>query len=218
MRTEDVPVAAALGPPLARWASATFPARLSRGRRRRRLSAERPGRVSGPCWSSISSTRRSTSCATSSTTAPTGCGIPLEGILSPRRDRGRPAGGSRTQVSRGTCGRPARSPIPPSWQRLARGHGTPIRTAVLGAHPVDGGVVVRALSSRRVRGRMLLADGAERRDEPRTVRRRSSPRSSEGRALPLRYRFRFHFAGGGQRGSRTTPTAFSPRSATWTST
>ncbi|MEZ0334048.1 MAG: 1,4-alpha-glucan branching enzyme, partial [Gemmatimonadales bacterium] len=66
--------------------------------------------------------------------------------------------------------------------------------AILGAHPVEGGVVVRALHPDAVRAD-LLADGAE---YPMTATGTPGVFAAflAGRSLPLRYRFRFHFAGG----------------------
>jgi len=67
---------------------------------------------------------------------------------------------------------------------------------VLGAHPVEGGVTVRALHPDAVAAECLLEDG-------RVVVMAPLTRSGvfaaflEGRTLPLRYRFRFRFPGGG---------------------
>jgi 1,4-alpha-glucan branching enzyme len=66
--------------------------------------------------------------------------------------------------------------------------------SVLGAHAVDGGIVVRALHPDAVRADVLIDD----------VEHAMSTAGAPGvfaaflpgRSLPLRYRFRFHFAGG----------------------
>ncbi len=72
-------------------------------------------------------------------------------------------------------------------------HGDPHR--ILGAHPVAGGVVVRALHPDAARAECLPEGGA-----PVPMRGLGVPGLFEatlrGRTLPLRYRFRFHFAGG----------------------
>ncbi len=66
--------------------------------------------------------------------------------------------------------------------------------AVLGAHPVDGGIVVRALHPDAIRAELLSDDGE------REMTGISAPglfaAFLPGRSLPFRYRFRFHFAGG----------------------
>ena len=77
---------------------------------------ERGARAS--CWRSSSSRRPSTSCATSSTTDPTGSRSRSPGIA------------------------PAARIDDASDQLIARQHAT--RTRILGAHPDDGGVVIRA--------------------------------------------------------------------------
>ena len=77
-------------------------------------------------------------------------------------------------------------------QLLAGDHGDPHR--ILGAHPAKGGVVIRAMHPDAVRVEALLADG----------RKASLDRLAGGlfgafvasATLPLRYRLRFHFAGG----------------------
>jgi 1,4-alpha-glucan branching enzyme len=67
---------------------------------------------------------------------------------------------------------------------------------LLGAHPAAGGVVVRALHPEAVAAECLLEDG-------RAVAMAPLGKSGvfagllPGRSLPLRYRYRFHFAGGG---------------------
>jgi 1,4-alpha-glucan branching enzyme len=79
--------------------------------------------------------------------------------------------------------------------QLAAGtHGDPHH--VLGAHPVAGGVAVRALHPDAVAAECLLEDG---RAVPMAPLGKSGVFAAvlEGRALPLRYRFRFRFAGGG---------------------
>ncbi len=83
---------------------------------------------------------------------------------------------------------------PEELQRILAGR-HPDPHSVLGVHPVEGGLVVRALHPDAVRADCLLEGEAE------------QPMSAiggpggfavflPGRALPLRYRFRFHFAGG----------------------
>jgi 1,4-alpha-glucan branching enzyme len=67
---------------------------------------------------------------------------------------------------------------------------------VLGAHPVAGGVVVRALHPEAVTAECLLEDGREVAMLP-LGETGVFAVLLEGRTLPLRYRFRFHFAGGG---------------------
>ena len=94
-------------------------------RRRSTASIVPPARgASTGCWRSSSSRRRSTSCATSSTTGPTGCAIPVAGIVRLLDERHVT---SRSEVE---------------LARRRRDHPDPHH--LLGAHPQDGGVVVRA--------------------------------------------------------------------------
>ena len=82
---------------------------------------------------------------------------------------------------------------PAELARLLSGR-DPNPHAVLGAHPVEGGVVVRALHPDAIRADLLLGDETQ----------PMSPAGAPGvftvslprRSLPLRYRFRFHFTGG----------------------
>jgi len=96
---------------------------------------------------------------------------------------------------KGTAARDPAAPDPGELAQLAAGtHADPHR--VLGAHPVDGGVVIRALHPDAVSAECLLEDG-------RAVAMAPQGKTGvfavvlEGRTLPLRYRFRFRFAGGG---------------------
>jgi 1,4-alpha-glucan branching enzyme len=81
----------------------------------------------------------------------------------------------------------------PGLARLLSGR-HPNPHAVLGAHPVEGGTVVRALHPDAVRADVLV-DG-----ETRPMASAGAPgvfaAFLPGRSLPLRYRLRFHFAGG----------------------
>jgi len=109
---------------------------------------------------------------------------------------GRPA---RRGVSPRLSSSPALSPLdpPPDAARLVAGaHASP--HDILGAHPVPGGVVVRALHPEAVAATLVLAndDGSPR--EERAMERRGGLFVAflEGGALPLRYRLRFRFASG----------------------
>jgi 1,4-alpha-glucan branching enzyme len=97
-------------------------------------------------------------------------------------------------VSR-TTERPPFAADPAELESLAAGrHADPHR--VLGAHPVRGGVVVRACHPEAVSAECVLPDGTVVAMEP-------LPAAGyfgaflQGRTLPLRYRLRFRFAGGG---------------------
>jgi 1,4-alpha-glucan branching enzyme len=84
---------------------------------------------------------------------------------------------------------------PAELAQLARGtHSDPHR--ILGAHPVQGGVIVRACHPEATSARCLLGDGTEVPMDP-----LGAPgyfgAFLAGKSLPLRYRLRFHFAGGG---------------------
>jgi 1,4-alpha-glucan branching enzyme len=96
---------------------------------------------------------------------------------------------------KGTAARDPAAPDPTELAQLAAGtHADPHH--LLGAHPLDGGVVIRALHPEAVTAECLLEDG-------RAVAMTPQGRSGvfavvlEGRTLPLRYRYRFRFAGGG---------------------
>jgi 1,4-alpha-glucan branching enzyme len=96
---------------------------------------------------------------------------------------------------KGTAARDPAAPDPRELAQLAAGtHADPHH--LLGAHPLDGGVVIRALHPDAVSAECLLEDG-------RAVAMASQGKGGvfavvlEGRMLPLRYRFRFRFAGGG---------------------
>jgi 1,4-alpha-glucan branching enzyme len=95
----------------------------------------------------------------------------------------------------GTAARDPATPDPTELAQLTAGtHPDPHH--LLGAHPTDGGVVIRALHPDAVAAECLLEDG-------RAVTMTPVGKSGvfaavlEGRTLPLRYRFRFQFAGGG---------------------
>jgi 1,4-alpha-glucan branching enzyme len=75
---------------------------------------------------------------------------------------------------------------------LAGDHDDPHR--VLGVHPVAGGAVIRAMHPDAVRAEALLADG--KRVELNRLAGGLFGAIIPGAALPLRYRLRFHFAGG----------------------
>ncbi|MDQ3427573.1 MAG: 1,4-alpha-glucan branching protein GlgB [Gemmatimonadota bacterium] len=66
---------------------------------------------------------------------------------------------------------------------------------VLGAHPISGGVVIRALHPDAV-GADCLLEGGDAVPMAGTGSRGVFALWLEGRTLPLRYRFRFHFDGG----------------------
>jgi 1,4-alpha-glucan branching enzyme len=68
--------------------------------------------------------------------------------------------------------------------------------AILGAHPARGGVVVRACHPEAASAECVLPDGAAVAMTPLEVAGYFGV-YLEGRSLPLRYRLRFHFAGGG---------------------
>ena len=88
----------------------------------------------------------------------------------------------------------SRAGDPQELARLAAGrHSNPHR--LLGAHPVPDGVLVRAMHPEAVRVDCLLEDGPAVRMEPAGVPGVFAA-VLRGRALPLRYRFRFTFAGG----------------------
>jgi 1,4-alpha-glucan branching enzyme len=96
---------------------------------------------------------------------------------------------------KGAAARDPAAPDPRELAQLAAGtHADPHH--LLGAHPLDGGVVIRALHPDAVSAECLLEDG-------RAVAMAPQGKSGvfavvlEGRTLPLRYRFRFRFAGGG---------------------
>ena len=96
-------------------------------------------------------------------------------------------------MSRGTT-RTRFAADPVELEAVAAGrHGDPHR--VLGAHPGRGGVVVRAYHPDATAAECVLTDG--------TVALEPLPVKGffgvflQGRSLPLRYRLRFHFAGGG---------------------
>jgi 1,4-alpha-glucan branching enzyme len=96
---------------------------------------------------------------------------------------------------KGTAARTPGAPDPAELAQLAAGtHADPHH--LLGAHPLDGGVVIRALHPEAVAAECLPEDG-------RAVAMTPQGRSGvftvvlEGRTLPLRYRYRFRFAGGG---------------------
>jgi 1,4-alpha-glucan branching enzyme len=84
---------------------------------------------------------------------------------------------------------------PAELASLAAGrHSDPHR--ILGAHPAQGGVVIRACHPEAASAECVLPDGTEVPLEP------LGPAGYfggflRGRALPLRYRLRFHFPGGG---------------------
>jgi 1,4-alpha-glucan branching enzyme len=83
---------------------------------------------------------------------------------------------------------------PAELERIVRSR-HPDPHAVLGVHPVEGGLVVRALHPDAVRADCLLEEGGE---VPMTPIAAPGFFAAylPGRALPLRYRFRFHFPGG----------------------
>ncbi len=97
-------------------------------------------------------------------------------------------------MSRGTA-RPPFAVDSAELQALAAGrHADPHR--ILGAHPVRGGVAVRACHPDATAAECVLPDGT-------TVGMERLPVAGyfgallQGRSLPLRYRLRFRFAGGG---------------------
>ena len=75
---------------------------------------------------------------------------------------------------------------------LAGDHDDPHR--ILGAHPAAAGVIVRAMHPDAVRAEALLADGS--RVELERLAGGLFGALIAGAALPVRYRLRFHFAGG----------------------
>ena len=96
---------------------------------------------------------------------------------------------------KGTAARDPAAPDPTELAQLTAGtHPDPHH--LLGAHPTDGGVVIRALHPDAVAAECLLEDG---RAVTMTPLGKSGVFAAvlEGRTLPLRYRFRFQFAGGG---------------------
>ncbi len=96
---------------------------------------------------------------------------------------------------KGTAARDPAAPDPTELAQLTAGtHSDPHH--LLGAHPTDGGVVIRALHPDAVAAECLLEDG---RVLAMTPLGKSGVFAAvlEGRTLPLRYRFRFQFAGGG---------------------
>ena len=186
MRTEDIPVAAALGPPLGqRWTSATLPARLSRGRGRRRLSCPRTRTELGALLDFYILDKTIYELRYELNNRPDWVGIPLESIL--RRPRWtllgsrEPAQVSRTALPSARGRRPRRAcraaagrhPDPhadtgrPSGARRRRGAGASSR---------------RSPAPKRAGGRHGVPDGGH------WGRRATSPRSSRAGPLPLRYR------------------------------
>ena len=120
-------------------------------------------------------------------------GHPAPGAAAPG-GAGRGADGGSHDV-KGTAARDPAAPDPTELAQLTAGtHPDPHH--LLGAHPTDGGVVIRALHPDAVAAECLLEDG-------RAVTMAPLGKSGvfaavlEGRTLPLRYRFRFQFAGGG---------------------
>jgi 1,4-alpha-glucan branching enzyme len=96
---------------------------------------------------------------------------------------------------KGTAARDPAAPDPTELAQLTAGtHADPHH--LLGAHPVDGGVVIRTLHPDAVAAECLLEDG---RALAMTPQGKSGVFAVvlEGRTMPLRYRFRFQFAGGG---------------------
>jgi len=96
---------------------------------------------------------------------------------------------------KGTAARDPAAPDPTELAQLTAGtHADPHH--LLGAHPVDGGVVIRALHPDAVAAECLLEDG---RALAMTPQGKTGVFAVvlEGRTMPLRYRFRFQFAGGG---------------------
>jgi 1,4-alpha-glucan branching enzyme len=75
---------------------------------------------------------------------------------------------------------------------LAGDHDDPHR--ILGAHPATGGIIVRAMHPDAVRAEALLADGT--RVDLERLAGGLFGAFIPGAALPIRYRLRFHFAGG----------------------
>ena len=97
-------------------------------------------------------------------------------------------------MSRGAA-RPAFAVDPAELASLAAGrHADPHR--VLGAHSTRGGVVVRACHPEATAAECVLPDGGEVPMEP-LERPGYFGVLLQDRSLPLRYRLRFHFAGGG---------------------
>jgi len=96
---------------------------------------------------------------------------------------------------KGTAARDPAAPDPTELAQLTAGtHADPHH--LLGAHPVAGGVVIRTLHPDAVAAECLLEDG---RALAMTPQGKSGVFAVvlEGRTMPLRYRFRFQFAGGG---------------------
>ena len=142
---------------------------------RRRACCRRARRRSPACCRSSSSRRPSTSCATSSTTGPDWVAIPVAGHRAP-------AGGRNER-------------LPPTRARRARApRALRTRTRVLGAHPDDGGVVVRALRPAAERGdrraRATARDRRARGDPPGGVFEGVARGSRAAAALPARGRLR----------------------------
>ena len=97
-------------------------------------------------------------------------------------------------MTRGT-GRPPFAVDPAELKSLAAGrHSDPHR--ILGAHPAGGGVMVRACHPDATAAECVLPDGTGVAMEPLAVRGYFGA-LLQGQALPLRYRLRFHFVGGG---------------------
>jgi 1,4-alpha-glucan branching enzyme len=97
-------------------------------------------------------------------------------------------------MSRGTA-RPRFAVDTAELQALAAGrHSEPHR--VLGAHPVRGGVVVRACHPDATGAECVLSDGTAVSMEPLPVAGYFGA-FLQGRSAPLRYRLRFRFTGGG---------------------
>ncbi|HMC55999.1 MAG TPA: 1,4-alpha-glucan branching protein GlgB, partial [Gemmatimonadaceae bacterium] len=87
---------------------------------------------------------------------------------------------------------------------MTGGHHDP--HALLGAHPVPGGVAIRVLHPDATRCEVILADGAH---DMKRVRGSVFEHVAHGATLPVRYRVRFHFAGGGT-WERDDPYRFGP--------
>ena len=146
------------------------PRRLLRERRPAPPAARRDG-TGEAARSSSSSRRPSTSCATSSPTARTGCAVPVAGIARLLETPIRASPERRSCVSRVID--------------LANPHAT------LGAHPHDGGVVVRAFRPEAVSVRVKPEGDASRRAEAgRSAGPLRGRSSTARRAAPLRARGR----------------------------